>query len=319
MSTEHRAEINDVTTPFDDWRDEWDLVLHAGRKSTATRTAYLQGVDQFTAWLAAEHPACTTPADIRRHHIQLWAIHMDEVKKMAAGSRRLRLFAVQSWLGYLAKQPDSGLTTNPAAGLELPAQEEQPPETLTDEELKQLLKTCSRRSYLDVRDEFVIRLMLDAGVRRGEVESTDLDDLNLARREITVRGKTGTRIVPFGTNTALAARRYVRARAARPYADHPSLVQGYRPRPCGDIRMSGIAIYHMFVRRCREAGLGHRHPHQLRHTWADDMLEHGATEGDVEWLGGWVRGSRMVKWYGSANGAKRARRRAQALSRGDRV
>jgi len=308
-----------VTTEFEDWRDEWDLVLRAGKRSPKTRIDYLLGVRQFTGWLAEHYPACTQPRDITPRHLHLWATHMDEVKHMAPASRRLRLLAVRQWLAYLSAQPDSGLTANPAANLDMPSPRQEPPATITDDELAALLKTCKGRSFADLRDEFIIRIMLDAGVRRGEVVSTNMDDLDLTRQEVTVRGKTGTRIVPIGTKTALAARRYLRARARRPYADRPALVQAYRPTPSGEIRMTGHGLYKMFVNRCAQAGLGHRHPHQLRHTWADDMLENGATEGDVEWLGGWTRGSKMVRWYGSANGARRARRRAQSLSRGDRV
>ena len=41
----------------------------------------------------------------------------------------------------------------------------------------------------------------------------------------------------------------------------------------------------------------HLRAHRFRHTWADDLLSHGANEGDVERLAGWSS-PLMVRRYG---------------------
>ena len=61
----------------------------------------------------------------------------------------------------------------------------------------------------------------------------------------------------------------------------------------------------MIKRRADEAGIGHVHPHQLRHTFASRFLENGGTEGEVMKLGGWENAEAMRR-YGSAPATDRA-------------
>ncbi len=202
----------------------------------------------------------------------------------------------------------------------LPIPKDKPVPVIGDDELAALLGTCKRGEFIDRRDEAMIRLLLDTGIRRAELVGIDLPDLDLGRQEATVTGKGGkTRIVPFGAKTSIAIRKYLRARSRRPHADHPSLFQAIRPSDRGEIRLSGNGVGEMVDRRCRLAKIPHRWPHQLRHTWAHDMLDNGANEGAVERLGGWAPGSKMVKRYGSSLQDERARKTARTLSRGDRV
>ena len=53
------------------------------------------------------------------------------------------------------------------------------------------------------------------------------------------------------------------------------------------------------------AGLGHIHPHQLRHSWADRWLAAGGTEGDLMRLGGWDS-SQTMRRYGAVRATDRA-------------
>ena len=53
------------------------------------------------------------------------------------------------------------------------------------------------------------------------------------------------------------------------------------------------------------AGIGHVHPHMLRHTFAHRFLEQGGTEGDLQQLGGW-ESAEVMRRYGSARAVDRA-------------
>lgn len=309
-----------MTSEFEEWAEEWDLVLRSGDLAEGTRTVYLRGVRQFLAWLLDSNPGVAEPRQVIAHHALGWAEYLKTGRKLAKATRRARLIALTLWFNYLTKQSDSGVTANPFDEVDLPQPDQAPPDVLPDEELVSLLGTCKGDDFTDWRDEAIIRLLLDTGIRRGELVGIDLDDLDLAHQEVRVTGKGGkTRIAPFGTKTALALRKYLRARGRRAYGTHPSLFQSIRPHGSGEVRLTGGGVGEMVTRRCKLAGLGHRWPHQLRHTWAHDMLDNGAQESDVERLGGWSPGSKMVKWYGSAQADSRARKRSRSLSRGDRV
>jgi site-specific recombinase XerD len=305
---------------LESWVDEWELTLRTGSISAQTRTVYLRGARQFLAHLAAEHPAVATPAELTRRHVESWARAMTEAGR-APGTREIRLKTVRMFCAWLLAEPESGLAANPAVGIAMPAVPLKPVPIIPDDDLAALLATCSGREYVTLRDAAILRMLLDCGVRRSEVVGLDVADVDVKHQEALVHGKGGKdRIVPFGTNTALALTRHGRARAKQRGAESPALFLPLRPRKAGPDRwrMVGGGILEMLNRRCDRAGLARINPHKFRHTWAHDLMEHGANEQDVERLAGWSS-PLMVRRYGASARDARARAAARRLSRGDRV
>ena len=74
---------------------------------------------------------------------------------------------------------------------------------LSDDQLRALLKACSGKTLRDRRDEAVIRLMFEGGLRRGEVVNLQVADIDLlAGTAVVRRGKGGKgRVVPYGPQT----------------------------------------------------------------------------------------------------------------------
>lgn len=108
-------------------------------------------------------------------------------------------------------------------------------DALTDDELRALIKACTGRDMRERRDEALVRLMAETGMRAGEVIGLQLPDVDLTRGIATVhRGKGGKgRIVPFGSRTASALDRYLRARRAI-----------YRPTPLtsGSVTVARVSL-----------------------------------------------------------------------------
>ena len=110
---------------------------------------------------------------------------------------------------------------------------------LTAQEIAALLKTCAvprgrsgvfdRTVFLGRRDEVVLRLLLDTGVRVSELCGLELTDVDLDRELAYVTGKgSRPRVVPFSAKTAQAVDRYLRVRALHPYARLPRLLLSQR-------------------------------------------------------------------------------------------
>lgn len=300
-----------------DWLDEWLLELAAGRPGDETIKVYRRSVRQFLGWLADNHPGVTAPGDVSRAHVRGWYAHLAEQGK-ADATRRVRGIAVRKFFGYVAGEADSGLDGNPADGFELPMPKAEPVPVISDEDLSALLRSMSGNTFPDRRDTAIVRVLLDCGLRRAELVGIDVDDLDLRHMQVTVTGKgSKTRIVPFSGRTALALRKYLRSRATRPQVAGPALFLSTRADVPG-ARMTGGGVADMLSRRAQAAGLGHLHPHQLRHTWAADLKASRIGDDQLERLAGWTTPT-MSRRYGSHVADEQARDAARGLARGDRV
>ncbi|WP_369253091.1 tyrosine-type recombinase/integrase [Geodermatophilus amargosae] len=182
----------------------------------------------------------------------------------------------------------------PTDGIEIPSPPDKPVPILTDDEIAALLKACAvsrgrpgtfdRTVFLGHRDEVVLRLLLDTGVRVSELCGLDLTDVDLDRELAYVTGKgSRPRGVPFGAKTAQAVDRYLRVRALHPYARSPRLLLGQR----GPLTPDGARdVLHL---RAARAGVADVHPHRFRHTFAHRWLAGGGQERDLMMLAGWRR------------------------------
>jgi integrase len=88
-------------------------------------------------------------------------------------------------------------------------------EGLTDEQCAALVKACQGgKDFIDRRDEAVTRLLIEIGMRTGEVLGLAVDDVDIQRGLAVIRrGKGGKgRVVPFGPQVARSIDRYLRLR-----------------------------------------------------------------------------------------------------------
>ena len=125
------------------------------------------------------------------------------------------------------------------------------------------------------RDITILRLLHDLGLRRGEVVSLDVADLDLAGDRITVLGKGRSQkepiTLPQPTKDALEA-----WLAARGTEAGPLFVNFDRARKGG--RLTGAAVYYIVSRLGLKAGLVVR-PHGIRHLAITSALD--LTQGNV--------------------------------------
>jgi integrase len=91
--------------------------------------------------------------------------------------------------------------------------------------------------------------------------------------------------VPLCGATARAYVAYLRVRRSHQYSHLPNLWLGTRNRG----PLTGSGLYRMLKRRSSQAGYDPDvTPHMWRHTFANDWLEGGGSEGDLMRLMGWT-------------------------------
>jgi integrase len=160
------------------------------------------------------------------------------------------------------------------------------------------------------RDAAVIAVFLATGIRLAEIAGIRYhpadpyrSDVDLAAREVTVRGKGGRpRTVKLSHKAARRLDRYLRARSGHQLACRPELWLGDGAR--GPLDRSGI--YQLVVWRGQECGVL-LYPHRFRHHFCQAWLDHGGAEGDLMELAGWST-PQMIEVYGGVARGARARR-----------
>jgi site-specific recombinase XerD len=280
--------------------------MRAERKSPATVTSYTEGVLGFLRWTEA---ANVTP-EITTATVQAFTADLLDAGAQAA-TARTRHMALRRFAAWLAEEGE--LDTNPLLGVKPPKLDQKVVDALTDEQLRLLIKACSGRELIDRRDEAIVRLMAETGLRAGEVIAMQVADVELQQgRAIVRRGKGGKgRAVPFGAQTAAAVDRYMRARRAHRLGGTGALWLGGNGQT---FSYHGLNL--ALKRRATAAGIAGFHLHLMRHTAATRWLRAGGSEGGLMAVAGWSTRS-MVDRYTGASASERAATEARGLNLGE--
>jgi site-specific recombinase XerD len=250
--------------------------------------------------LEAYLAASDLPTDvnqIRKPHIESYIASVLETR--ASATARLRYASLQQFFKWLEAEEE--IDDNPMARTVPPTVVEKPVPVLSIDEIRALLKACkTSNTFESARDEAIIRMFLDTGIRLGEMTGLKISDVDLKLHVAVVMGKGSRfRTVPFDDKTASALDRYRRRRLRHKNADSESLWLGVR----GPLSDSGIT--QIIRRRSADAGLPRVHPHQFRHTFAHQWLSMGGNEGDLQRIAGWSS-PQMIQRYGASAAEERA-------------
>ena len=186
-------------------------------------------------------------------------------------------------------------------------------------QLKALLAACAVGAdpFRNRRDEALVRIMAECGLRAGETVAMTTDALDLIGGIAEIRrGKGGKgRRVPIGPQTVRALDRYLRARRTHRLAmENPPSHQLWLGG--GGKTFGYEGLHKALAERARLAGLRDFHPHKLRHTAASRWLAAGGSEGGLMAVAGWSR-SDMLRRYTAAQKEERAADEARKLNLGD--
>ncbi len=283
--------------------------LRAEKKAERTAALYGMSVRMFSEWLAA-HGRPATLDELTRGAVREWLAELAETRE--ASTVRTRFKGLHRFCGWLINEKE--ITEHPMRGLTAPVAVDKPVPVLADDELTALVKACAGKDFTDRRDEALIRLLLDTGVRVSEACGLAVADLDLDREMALVTGKGGKiRPVYFGARTVRALDRYLRERKRHRWAHLAALFLTQRGALSTDGARTRVTV------RAEQAGLRDRmHPHRFRHTFAHDFLMAGGQERDLMRLAGWSSDA-MLGRYGASAADVRAREAARRLRRGDRV
>lgn len=274
--------------------------LMAGNKSPSTIATYSKGIEQLADFLEAKGMPTAVGA-IHREHVEAFIVDLQE-RGWRPASVASRYRSLQQFFKWLDGEGE--LTENPMVRMKAPMVPEEPPAILRQADKDKLLGAVKGRTFEDLRDNAILRLLLDTGMRRAEIAGLRVNDLDMSvpKHDVaTVLGKgRRPRQVPFTSDTATAIHKYEKKRAQRADARSEWLWLGKK----GPLTANGIL--QMVRRRAASVGLDGVYVHLFRHTAAHDQLARGMQEGALMHNMGW-RSPQMPKRYGASAAAERAR------------
>lgn len=236
-----------------------------------------------------------TLAQFAQHTGNKWPFDADDVDAFLASKKRegCAVATVQSYyrnIGNFARWlvKRQKIDSNPMEMAEKVPGSKPLPRAPQIEDVQALFNWLQRRvgrgEYKDVRNLAVFSLMIDTGLRVGEVAKLKISDIDLNRRVITVRNtKTradGNSILGLGATANLQNWLKVREQLPLPPDQKDTL---FVNRQRGKwIPFSSTGIRQFLTRVCREKDLPHITPHQLRHGCAVFSLNAGANIIEVQ-------------------------------------
>jgi site-specific recombinase XerD len=180
---------------------------------------------------------------------------------------------------------------------------------LESDEIKRLIQVCLKdetNPTLGIRDAAIISLMYSSGLRRAEVVSLDLEDLDIKHSELRVIGKRNKERKAYLAKGAIRAiEKWIEKRGYSPgplfYSVNKggNIIKTRQERLSQEEKYDGIepkqivarlsdqTIYHVIDKRAMEAGLLKKTtPHDMRRTFVSDLLDVGVDLATVSKMAG---------------------------------
>lgn len=158
---------------------------------------------------------------------------------------------------------------------------------LTEDEVKKLIIAPDVKTTRGLRDRAILELLFSTGLRVSELVGLNRDQVNFDTREFGIIGKGGrARVVFLSASASEWLSRYLKKRND---AYHPIFIRYSGPQiktkaqqileglSHEQVRLTARSIERLIEKHRKKSGIVFRiGPHVMRHSFATDLLSHGA-------------------------------------------
>ena len=242
-------------------RNRSELTVRNYEKSLRDFESYFKNRESHLSWESVD-------SDIIRD----WMESMMDKGDMASTVNN-SLSAVRSFFRFALAR---GLVANdPAHTVKGPKKQKPLPQFVREADMDRLIDLPQMwgDSYADLRARTIIILFYETGIRLAELIGLDVEDVDLATRQLKVTGKRNKqRIVPFGEELETAIREYLKQRDRLSVRIDDALILSDKGKRMTRSQVEKIVKQHLSL----TTTLKKRSPHVLRHSFATAMLNNGA-------------------------------------------
>lgn len=253
-----------------------DYITVERRLSPTTIHYYVREVKDFAHYLASLE--INDIEKIEPYDVRDWL--MVQMEKNSPGTVKKKLAALSTWMTYLRK--NKYLSRDIMAAVSAPKTPERLPIFFRESEVEHIYDDIYPKTYEGELAKLVLRMLYETGMRRSELASLTLQDLDLGKLTIKVLGKgSKERIIPIENELAHNISQYLTLRdekmaelqaQGKAASDSPRLLINSKGRPVSDSKIYSIVEQYMPALSQADRVS----PHVFRHTFATHILSEGA-------------------------------------------
>ncbi len=246
-------------------------------------------IQSFEKFLASRDLDSLEPEQIESHHVlgyMAWLKDERQVRPQTIKSRHATLRAFFRWAELWEYIP-----RDPVSRIKPPRVPVEYKEFLPPEQFQALLNQCHPRTFVGARRRLTLWLLRTTGMRIGELNQLQVEDIDVDRRLVQIRKDKNLRprSVPLHREALLAFNRYM---AHRREVERPELILSWSRRP-----MESHMLAQDVKRVMQYAGVEVRDRcHIFRRTFAALALSQHRDDRHIMAVAGWT-GRKMLDHY----------------------
>ena len=261
--------------------------------SANTVLGYRDAMKLFLQFAAHNHRKSIsdlTLDDLKADTVRNFLNYLEKVRKNSVPTRNVRLAAIRSFFQYLSiTDPRHIAQCRTVLAIPIKSKAHRVPEYLEQNEVQSIIAGIDCHSLSGQRDDALLRLLYNTGMRAQELVDLDVHHLRLSRPfSVLIHGKgRKERTCPMWKETVGAIRGYLERRSVSSGANIPLFVNA------ADQRLSRFGVRYIIAHRVDAASkacstlLGRKvTPHTFRHTTAMHLLQSNVDLNMIRsWLG----------------------------------
>ncbi len=258
-----------------------------------TQKNYALYLRLFARWLERIDQRDLCPLELTARHVWDYRLYLARSYRTPRGqtlskrSQNYYLIALRAFLDFLAERD---IETLPSSKIPLSKDKEEKVLTFLEKaDIEALVQVPNTATPSGLRDRTIMELLFSSGLRIGELVALNIDQMSMLKdkdadrtHELSIVGKgRRVRTVFISPRAAEWLRAYIKSR----HDVFEPLFINYRSPAGSDRRLTDRSIQKLIARAAVLAGISKPvTPHTLRHTYATDLLAHGADLRSVQEL-----------------------------------